>query len=223
MPNTSLYDPEVLRQLLADTQRRAMIQPWDRNLQNASARGSCEEARNALLCGADVDCRCNGGWTPLILASSNSHFDVVVLLLEAHASVHKQTNDGWTALMYAVHNNNSNIMRIVLEREPDLQHSTKTNGGWSALMFAAYLGHREAVDMLLSAGIPARVAFVCPGGDDAFDCALRCNGTDLSILVTLVAHFHVQERAPIVEILMTTQSIPVDLAVLIATFLVLFK
>ena len=48
-----------------------------------------------------VDAEDEGGWTPLIIASSAGHELVVRMLIEAGAGVNKTTREGRSALLYA--------------------------------------------------------------------------------------------------------------------------
>ena len=48
-----------------------------------------------------MDAEDEGGWTPLIIASSAGHDLVVRMLIEAGAGVNKTTREGRSALLYA--------------------------------------------------------------------------------------------------------------------------
>ena len=63
--------------------------------------------------GADINALSDGGWTPLHLASSRPHVEVVRLLLEHDADVEVKTNEGKTALQIAADHGYDKIVELL--------------------------------------------------------------------------------------------------------------
>jgi ankyrin repeat protein len=66
--------------------------------------------------GADVECRCNYGQTPLWWAAEKGYEAVVKLLLEKGAWVEFRDNDGNTPLLLAAEKGHKAVIKLLLEK-----------------------------------------------------------------------------------------------------------
>ena len=95
--------------------------------------------------------------TPLIIASSEGHVDIVRELLRAGADIHnKDSVLGRTALHYASNSGHILVVQLLLDRgnplnEPD-DYDNQT-----PLILAAYFGHEEVASELLQRGADIHV------------------------------------------------------------------
>ena len=72
-----------------------------KKLFDAAKAGDREQCEEEIKLGADLEFRF-GGWTPLIVAAENGHYDVIKFLVEMGSDVEARDGAGWTSLMYAV-------------------------------------------------------------------------------------------------------------------------
>ncbi len=82
----------------------------------SAGRGDLEEVKSLLMAGADVNCRDQVGWTPLIKAAWMGHLSIVQHLLDHGAEIDQQNDFGYTALMSAVSSGHRVIIQYLLER-----------------------------------------------------------------------------------------------------------
>jgi ankyrin repeat protein len=82
----------------------------------------------------------------LIWAASQNHYQIVKMLLDAHADPNQQDHLGLTALMEAARSGHTQIVQILLDAHanPDLQ----SKKGYTALMLAIFNGHLDIARML---------------------------------------------------------------------------
>ena len=90
------------------------------------------------------------GSTPLMLASSNGHLEVVQLLCEAGADKDKVDHDDATALIWASGNGHLEVVRVLCQAEADKDKEDES--GDTALMRASAFGRLEVVRLLCEAG-----------------------------------------------------------------------
>ena len=91
----------------------------------------------------------NSGFSALMKASENGHYDCIKLLLAQDASINLQST-GRTALIWASREGHSACVKLLLDEgaNTDLQDS----GGSTALIQASLFGHPACVELLLGAG-----------------------------------------------------------------------
>jgi uncharacterized protein len=85
----------------------------------AANRGNTEEVRRLLEAKEEdysnlVNVKEIHGWTPLIHASSNGHFETAHFLLGNGASVDNVNDEGRSALWYASHNGHFRVACLLL-------------------------------------------------------------------------------------------------------------
>ena len=97
--------------------------------------------------GADKDKANENGWTPLYIAASYGHDQIVKLLLDVGVDINKADNDGWTPLITAVYNGHERCVVSLWKAGADIYKETKN--GLTALSLAAKKGHDEIVKLLL--------------------------------------------------------------------------
>ncbi|PKK54315.1 hypothetical protein CI102_1047 [Trichoderma harzianum] len=100
--------------------------------------------------GADVMAKAVGGWSPITLAATNGHLDIVNLLLAYGADIHMKTLSGWTPLMAASDGGHASLANILLICGADVRSSSTT--GWNSLICAADGRHLQTSRILLSHG-----------------------------------------------------------------------
>ena len=67
----------------------------------------------------DVDIKDDAGWTPLIIASSAGHMDIVQMLIEKGAKVNEVTDEGRSPLLYAASKGRENIASFLMSHGAD--------------------------------------------------------------------------------------------------------
>jgi ankyrin repeat protein len=100
---------------------------------------------------AELNVRGQRGMTPLLLALSWGHAEIVKYLLEAGADVTLANEAGNTALQQAVELDQAEIVRILLSRSK-AELNVRGQGGMTPLLLALSWGHAEIVKYLLEAG-----------------------------------------------------------------------
>lgn len=100
--------------------------------------------------GAEINDQQNPeGLTPLMLASSLGHKEIVKVLIEAQAKVGLRNSRSWTALMLASKYNKVEIVKLLLDAKANVWD--KNDSGQNALDVAREYNSSEAVHLLESA------------------------------------------------------------------------
>ncbi|CAL4141235.1 unnamed protein product [Meganyctiphanes norvegica] len=93
-----------------------------------------------------------GNDTPLTIASSKGHRDIVLQLIDnPRIDVNHQNDNGDNALIMAADKGDMNIIRALLEH-PAIDVNACNESGMTPLMFACWKGMAAMADMLLKAG-----------------------------------------------------------------------
>ena len=107
------------------------------SLYYAAERGDLQVVQDLINQGYDVNIVCDiscAGWTPVMIASANGHFDVVEFLLKNGANPNVQNNRGRTALAFATKYRFIPIVNVLLEYGADPKLTSEDeNGKWSAM------------------------------------------------------------------------------------------
>ncbi|RWS06564.1 26S proteasome non-ATPase regulatory subunit 10-like protein [Dinothrombium tinctorium] len=112
----------------------------------ACSQGDLRKAVD-LIAKASVDPVDELGWTPLMIASSAGHLDIVSALIESGANVNACNNNGQTSLHYAVSKNHVRIASLLTEHGADI--NARDNYGMTPLHRAAAKGHLPIVELLV--------------------------------------------------------------------------
>ena len=101
--------------------------------------------------GADIETKDDMGRSPLLLASSSGHLDIVKMLVQAGAGVRDTDNEGDTCLILAANFGHTETVRVLLcMPEVDVNHQGMNNH--TALHSAVDEGHPDVVQLLIDAG-----------------------------------------------------------------------
>lgn len=118
-------------------------------LLDAQATVNCKASIRAML---DKGTEVTDYLTPLHLASSKAHQEVVELLLRRGANVNeKTTKRKWTALDFAVLNGHAECAVTLLEHGAFVSDNCKTIGrnNWTLVQYAAHHGAKDVVRLLI--------------------------------------------------------------------------
>ena len=108
------------QKMLLDQVEHGTLTPW--------------KLRILLLCGAEVNKQSAFGWTPLMRATENGHYNIVRFLLNTGADVRAKNEAGITALMIAVGKRDICIVQFLLEMGAGV--NTKNMFGFTPLALA---------------------------------------------------------------------------------------
>jgi len=109
------------------------------------------------------------GYTPLCLAVTEGHEEVIKLLLECGANVNAQGKNGKTALHSAVEKGHEEVVKLLLECGANVDAQDKD--GKSILQFAVEKQHEKFVKLLLECG--ANVHTQDKDGKTVLHCAVE--------------------------------------------------
>jgi len=130
-------------------------------LGKAAEGGDVGAVKELIARGADVNARCSfapGNPTPLTLAATNGHAEVVRALLKGGAGHGAVDTRGAPALFYAASAGHARVVRALLAAGADVDFRVREpyEGMVTPLVAAAEGGHRDVVEALLAGGANAR-------------------------------------------------------------------
>lgn len=89
-------------------------------------------------------------WTPLMIATLRSNYQIIDLLLKKGADINKRNRKGQTVLHIAARWKDGDLVRYLIERGADV--NVRDYLSWSPLMWASLRGNDSAVDVLIKSG-----------------------------------------------------------------------
>lgn len=128
----------------------------------------------------DINCRDQGWWTGLMIASQNEHVDIVTILIKSGAQVNLQNQKGYSALMIASSKKHTIIMENLIKSGSELNIQDK--GGKTALMWASFHNRINSARVLIESG--ANFDIKNNHGDTAYDIAVQGNCVPVQYLFT---------------------------------------
>ena len=88
------------------------------------------------------------GWSPLLLAASNGHLDLVKIFLDVNARVDVFDQEARSALHLAAESGNADICEMLLAKNAYV--NSKTKAGWTPLHYVAFNGFNELIHPLVT-------------------------------------------------------------------------
>ena len=120
-------------------------------LYHAARFGFCDLAEHLIAEHPEhVNARSGEGSTPMYIAASEGHSDILLLLIERGADVDDRNEDGNTPLHRASRNGRLEAVQLLLDRGADIDVQNNFNN--SVLVYAMFGGHAEIARMLLDRG-----------------------------------------------------------------------
>ncbi|KAL7676382.1 hypothetical protein ACOME3_002636 [Neoechinorhynchus agilis] len=122
----------------------------DTPLSYACSHGRLDLARLMLAKGASREHRNSSDYTPMCLAATSGHVDIINLLAQHKAEIDSRTNSklGITPLMLASMNGHALAVQLLLELGADINAHVESNRN-TALTLACYQGRFEVVKVLV--------------------------------------------------------------------------
>jgi ankyrin repeat protein len=118
--------------------------------------------------GADINSRDERTQTPLHLAATEGHLEVVCLLLERGAEVDSRNKSGWTPLHFAS-GEHVEISRVLVDHGANV--NARQSNYWTAIHLSAYIGNLGVVRLLLGRGVDIHV--LTDEGETPYQLSLR--------------------------------------------------
>jgi ankyrin repeat protein len=109
------------------------------------------EVMRQLISLSDINAVNDAGETPCILATHESNYDALELLIRAGANLHAVDNDGSTAMAVAVQRQNDKSVEILVDANVDV-NTVEADDDWTALHVAAAGCNHRLIAKLISAG-----------------------------------------------------------------------
>lgn len=142
-------NPEVVRLLLSQG-----AVPHSGLILWAAENGYLDIIQTLIAKGIDVNYaskkKDGGGYTALMAASKNAHYEVAKELLARKADINARDDQGYTALQYAVENRRNPVALLLIDAGADV--NVQNAQGYTVLMNAAEKGNAELVEKLIAKG-----------------------------------------------------------------------
>ncbi|TFA99048.1 Ankyrin repeat domain-containing protein 50 [Trichoderma ghanense] len=117
-----------------------------------SCHGSREVAKLVLsMPGIDPMAEDGRGWTPITLAASYGHTNVIRVLVDNGADIRTPTRSGWSPINVACSHGSIDVAKLLLEGYGASMESDEENG-WSPLRSASVFGHANILCYLIRRG-----------------------------------------------------------------------
>ena len=146
--------------------------------------GHVDIVRTLVKHKANVNARTDRGDTPLTLAASNGHDNVVhALLSDSQCLINAEGRNGYTALHYSCRYGHVDRVRTLVKHKADV--SARTDSGYTPLMLAAINKHDNVVHVLLS---DSQCLVDAKGQDGYTALHYSCIYGHVDIVRTLVKH-----------------------------------
>jgi ankyrin repeat protein len=143
--------PKVIAALMKRTDLKVEVRnAQDESPLMAALNGDLDLCAQLIERDADVN---KTGWAPLHYAATNSHLDVMRLLLEVHAYIDATSPNGSTPLMMAAMYGNASAVKLLLEAGAD--PTIKNDLGLTAIDFAERVKKTDSTT-IIAAFIRAR-------------------------------------------------------------------
>jgi len=149
---------------------------FEDRMADAVRNGNVQEAREALLKGANPNSKANSEYYYLIEATRANHAGIIRLLLEHNADPATRDQLGNTALHWAAEGNKPEIARLLLGGRADI--NAQDRNGLTPLMKAVQANHPAVVELLLRE--KADIALTDFTGRSALDIAQRERRTQIA-------------------------------------------
>jgi ankyrin repeat protein len=127
------------------------VQEWNKKLHNYTYKGDLKGVKECIKNGADVNCKTNGGWTPLMWPSRFGNLKLVKVLIEKGADVNCRNNDGNTPLMWSSYYGHLEIVKVLIENGGNVNYKDKI--GCTPLTLSSKEGHLKIVKVLIENGV----------------------------------------------------------------------
>ena len=124
-------------------------------LLTASRAGDLGGIARELLAGAKLEEKNHRGYSALMLAVYNGHYDAALLLIEAGADVNSADKGGNTILMGAAFKGNTELVQLLLRTGADVQRTNYAHQ--TALDFAKTFGRKNVIPLLEQHARPLNV------------------------------------------------------------------
>lgn len=120
------------------------------SLQKEILQGDVQAIQTTLAKGADVEEFSKYGRTPLMLAASRCHHEIIDVLASSGVNINATSAKGWTTLMYAVRKKDERTVEHLISHGADVNHLSPDR--WTAVAEAAYQGQKTIKKRLLECG-----------------------------------------------------------------------
>ena len=115
----------------------------------AVSKGHKDVVELLITEGADVNAKCDIGWTPLHLAAQEGHKEIAELLIAKGVDVNAKTVGEWTPMHSAASKGQKEIVELLIVEGADVNEMSFGN---TPLYWATHYKYSEVVDLLRKHG-----------------------------------------------------------------------